>query len=338
MIIVKIAQAISMVAKYLKAGLVPMLVSSPGIGKSQAVYQVAKQYNLKVIDIRLSQCDPSDLNGFPSLQDGKARYLPMDTFPLEGDPLPVGYDGWLIFFDEATSAPKAVQAASYKIILDRMVGQCKLHKNVAMVCAGNLATDGAIVEEMSTALQSRLVHIQVEVDTEEFNTNAALNNYDHRITSYMNDMPDAVSSFDPDHTEETFACPRTWEFVDRILKSVDLKDPDMLPMLSGAVSEGVARQFLVFCDIHESLPKFDKIEANPTGIDMPAARSVLWALTGSIAYKVSKDSLAPIMQFIKRMPVEFQVVCLREMIRRKKDLLKHQAMQEWIATSGVELF
>jgi len=46
----------------LKVGLVPMLVSSPGVGKSTIIKELAKKNNLKVIDLRLSQCDPTDLN------------------------------------------------------------------------------------------------------------------------------------------------------------------------------------------------------------------------------------------------------------------------------------
>jgi MoxR-like ATPase len=59
---VKISQAIRLISKYLKASLVPMVVGSPGCGKSAIVHQIAEQYNLKLIDLRLSQCDPTDLN------------------------------------------------------------------------------------------------------------------------------------------------------------------------------------------------------------------------------------------------------------------------------------
>lgn len=45
----------------LHAGLVPMLHGSPGIGKSDIARMVAKHMNLKLIDIRLGQCDPTDL-------------------------------------------------------------------------------------------------------------------------------------------------------------------------------------------------------------------------------------------------------------------------------------
>ena len=44
------------------AGHVPMLTSSPGLGKSSIAAQIAKKHNLKLIDIRLAQSDPTDLN------------------------------------------------------------------------------------------------------------------------------------------------------------------------------------------------------------------------------------------------------------------------------------
>ena len=102
--------------------LTPFLKGSPGIGKSDIYKQIAKRYQLKLIDVRLSQCDPTDLAGFPFLNGDKASYKPMDTFPLESDPIPAGYKGWLILLDEINSAALAVQAASYKLTLDRMVG------------------------------------------------------------------------------------------------------------------------------------------------------------------------------------------------------------------------
>jgi len=52
--------------------------------------------------------------GFPTLNKDRTRshYAPPSTFPLEGDPIPEGYAGWLVLMDEINSAPKAVQAAA----------------------------------------------------------------------------------------------------------------------------------------------------------------------------------------------------------------------------------
>ena len=205
---VRISQAASMVAKFIRTKIVVMLHGSPAIGKSAIVQQIANEYGLKLIDLRLAQCDPTDLAGFPTITGEKASYKPMDTFPIEGDTVPKGYNGWLLFLDELNSAPPAIQSAAYKVILDRMVGNHKLHKNVAIVAAGNLETDNAIVQPMSTALQSRMAHLELVVDSKEWVDWASSNEIDHRITSYINFRPDALYTFSPDHTDKTYASPR----------------------------------------------------------------------------------------------------------------------------------
>ena len=324
-----------MIAKYIQAKIVPMLTGSPGMGKSAIVKDIAKTYNLKLIDLRLSQCDPTDLMGFPSIQGQRAGYLPMETFPLEGDPIPEGYSGWLLFLDEFNSASIAVQAAGYKLILDRMVGQKNLHKHVAVVCAGNLETDGAIVNPMSTAMQSRLAHLELMTNTNEWLDWAYENGIHRFITSYIKFKPGNLYAFSPDHTDKTYACSRTWEFANRVLKVTDTDDKDLLPMLAGVLSEGVAREFIGFTKIDKDLPKITQIMESPNSVRVPDEPSVLFALTGSISHHANKDNLPPLITYIKRLPKEFQVVTLRETLRRQKDLLSHPAMQEWVGTAGI---
>lgn len=340
---VKASQAMSMITSYIRANLVPLLTGSPGCGKSQIVYQIAAEHNLKVIDLRLAQCDPTDLGGFPHtwVDDNgikRAGYIPMETFPIKGDPLPEGYDGWLLFLDELTSASTAVQAASYKVILDRAVGIHKLHKNVAIVAAGNLETDNAIVNSMSTALQSRLVHMELVIDYKEWLDWASSNDIDHRITSYINFKPGNLYTFDPNHTDDTYAAPRTWEFSSRLIKQETLKSGNILPLLAGTISEGVAREFLGFCSIFDRLPSFQTIIDTPLVIPVPDEPSILFALTGSISHNVDKTNLSAAMEFVKRIPVEFQVVCLREIVRRKKELIAEPAINQWITDSAANLF
>ena len=335
---IKISQAARMITAAIKAKVVPMLKGSPGTGKSQIIYQIAEEYNLQVIDIRLSQCDPTDLAGFPTITGDKADYLPMKHFPIEGDPLPPGKTGWLLFLDEATSALPAIQAAAYKLVLDRMVGSHHLHKKVAMVLAGNLETDGAIVHAMSTALQSRLMHLELAVDAGEWNDWAISKDIDQRITSFIKYKPGQLYTFQADHTDSTYACPRTWEFADRLLKVMEPDSPDLLAMLSGTLSEGVAREFLVFCKIYQNLLTIPQIIDAPSTVKVPKEPSILFALTGSIAHNLSEDNRHELMKFITRLPVEFQQVCLREAIRRNKSMLTHPSVQKWIASSASNLF
>jgi MoxR-like ATPase len=107
--LVNISSAKELVYDVLKAKLVPFLQSSPGIGKSSLAKQLAEENDLELIDVRLSQLDPTDLSGLPFRKGDKAEYLPMNTFPLEGESVPEGKEGFLLLLDEFNSAPMSVR-------------------------------------------------------------------------------------------------------------------------------------------------------------------------------------------------------------------------------------
>lgn len=325
---VKISQARDIITSYIKARLVPMLVGSPGVGKSAIIHEIAKQYNLKVIDLRLSQCDPVDLLGLPTVNGTKASYRPLDTFPIEGDPIPQGYSGFLLFLDEMNGASPAVQMASYKLVLDRMVGTHKLHDKVAIVCAGNLETDNAIVQSMSTALQSRLVHLELAIDAKEWCDWAMSHDIDHRITSYIEFKPSALYTFHPDHSDKTYACPRTWEFANRLMGHIE--DSNAAAMFSGVLSEGVAREFLEFTKIYTQLPKMEDIVKAPTKVAVSDEPSILYAITGSLAEYTTHDNVESILQYTKRLPAEFQIIMLKSALKRHSDIQTHPAFKKWM--------
>lgn len=335
---VRISQAISMASKFLRAKLVPMVAGSPALGKSAIAKHIAKEYKLKLIDLRLSQCDPTEIMGFPKITGERAGYIPMETFPIEGDPIPEGYNGWLLFLDELNSASNAVQAAAYKLILDRMVGLKHLHTNVGIMCAGNLESDNAIVNTVSTALQSRLVHMELVVNIDDWTAWANANGVDHRITDFIAFKPNSLYTFQPDHTDSTYASPRTWEFADKVLKVTDELSEDTLPMLAGTLGEGVAREFLIFCKIYQTLPTINQILTDPDGTNVPKELSTLFALAGSLSQHTTMDTHGKIMKYLVRLPVEFQVVSLKTAIRRDMKLMSHPDTQAWLDRVGTTLF
>lgn len=310
----------SIAAKYilltLTAGLVPMVHGSPGIGKSEIVHQIAREFNLELIDVRLSQSDPTDLNGLIHNKGNKAGYLPMETFPIKGDKLPKGKNGWLIFLDEINSAPRSVQAASYKLTQDRMVGQNKLHEDVAIVCAGNLDTDNAIVNAMGTAMQSRLVHMELTVDSKDWLKWANKNRLDHRIISYISYRPNSLHLFDPDHSDKTFACPRTWHKLSKLLTEMDELSYDYVPLMEGTVGDGAANEFFQFSRVFDSLPDIRDIIANPMTAGLPNEPSSLYAMTGVLAEQINESNTESVLDYLERLPKEFQVLSIRNITNR----------------------
>lgn len=132
-----------------------MLWGPPGIGKSAIIKQFAKDLNLKVYDIRLTQIDSTDLRGVTYLDKETKRttnYLP-DFLPEKGELEAEGFVGAVFFLDEITAAEHRLRASSYQLVLDREVGHnYKLPKNVWVVAAGNGLEDGSIAFDMGKQL------------------------------------------------------------------------------------------------------------------------------------------------------------------------------------------
>lgn len=323
----------------IKAKLIPMLHGSPALGKSDIVKQVAEYFNLELIDFRLSQADPVLLMGFPSIPEGadKAGFTPLRNFPLEGDSLPKGKDGWFIFFDEINTAPQSVTAAAYKILLDRMVGDFKLHSNVVMAAAGNLASDKAITNRMSTALQSRLIHLTVIPDDTAWLDWAAQNDIDYRVRSFIKFKPELLHKFNPNHDDHTFPAPRTWDFLSRLIKNWGDIPTSKLPLLMGTVGKGAAIEFKAFTDVMEELPDFQQILSNPEGITIPDDPSTLYAITGLIGHKANTDNIDTLMKLVNRFPKEFQVICLQDIIKHDDALCDSKSIEDWINNNSAAM-
>jgi len=322
------------------AGLVPFVQSSPGMGKSAITKSIADELNLKLIDHRLSTSAPEDLSGLPEFYtneqgERRARFVPFgDLFPLEGDPLPAGKDGWLLFLDEMNSASKPVQAASYKLILDKMTGQRHLHSNVAMVAAGNLSTDRAITTNLSTAMQSRVVHLEMRVSFDEWLMDVALKEgYDSRIVAFLSQFPSKLMDFKPDHNDKTFCCPRTWEFVERMINGKPVTDASSL-LLAGTITQGVAVDFVQFCQIYANLITIDRIVADPENCPLPNEQSMRWATITHMMEKVTEQNFEKVSQYADRFTMDFRILFYRSVLIRQPKLRSHSAFINALASLG----
>ena len=346
--VVNMTQAAKFIKAVLQVKLVPYIAGSPGMGKSAMIQAIAEEFNLFLIDIRLAQEDPTTINGFPDLTNGRSCYAPPKRFPLKGDLLPLKVDnkanriayndalkskdvkviqafqdkncyaGFLIFFDELPSAPKSIQAASYKIILDRMIGDKELHQNAFMIAAGNLLTDGAIVYEMGSALRSRLVHIHVKSDPEEYLAIAPKINLDMRMQSYLGYQKSKVNTFDEYNkgsADETFCCERTWHMASKIIQGVcpDQNAPvgdEWSTLLQGTLGSN-ALEFVQYTHAFKHLPTFAEVLANPTSTLVPSKPAVRWLLVGMLVGNADMNNIDTVMDYVARLPQEFQFAMVK---------------------------
>lgn len=333
------------VTEILMAGLVPFVRSSPGMGKSAIIKAIAEEYSMVLIDIRLSTCAPEDLTGLPFFDNGIAKFMPFDMFPIEGTPIPPGKNGWIIFLDEFNSAPKSVQAAAYKLVLDKMVGTNKLHPQVMIVAAGNLDTDRAITNNIGTALQSRFIHLEMFLKTDsmgqqaEFLEDVAFKyDWDKRVVAYIGMNPGALMDFRPDHNDKTFCCPRTWDFCQALIKGKEFtfvqNGQDQVyemdakaPMIAGTITSGEAMKFINFTKVYQNLPKINDIMRDPDGAPVPSDPPVRYATVTMLMELTTEDTFQKITQYLNRMTSELRVLYFRGLMIKKPQLRSHPAFR-----------
>lgn len=287
-------------------GIVPYIVSPPALGKSALVAAFAKQHKLKLIDLRLSSLEPCDISGAIRVSGNLAQYVPFDVFPIQGTKLEEGYEAWLLFLDELPSAHRQVISAAYKLVLDRAVGQFKLADNCFIVCAGNSLSDNAIVNEIGTAMQSRMIQYNLKVTTEDWlNTVAIPQGYDSRIIAFLTANPDKISTFDPKLVEESFASPRTYDFVNRILSLTDPSEPISKVLhatLIGALGSEAGTAFMSFLKVYEKIPTVQEALTKPLTAKLPTDNESQWAMLCSLMAVENPEDLRKAIPYVDRFP------------------------------------
>lgn len=322
-------QVRSFIVDTMYAGLVPFVQSSPGMGKSSIMHSIADEMGLHLIDHRLSTSAPEDMSGLPEFYtdasgNRRSRFVPFDIFPIAGDTPPNGKQGWMLFLDEANSGTKMVQAACYKLILDKMTGQYPLHERVAITMAGNLASDRAIVNSLSTAMQSRIVHLEMEVSHREWLEDVAFaQGYDDRVVAFLNWKEDYLMDFRPEHQEKTFCCPRTWEFVNKMLANGAEVTDAKTALFAGTITSGVAVDFVQFCQIYKDLITIEDVLRDPRGTPVPSGADRRWAVVSHLMNKVTDKTFSDVVDFINRMDLSFRVLFYRGLLVQQPALRQH---------------
>ena len=298
-----------------------MIWGGAGVGKSSVVRQIAQELGRKLVDIRLSLIDPTDLRGFPYRDGGAMRWAPACFLPQDRDATDI------LFLDEVNSAPPAVQAAAYQLILDRKIGEYILPEHVSVVAAGNRETDRGITYTMASPLANRFLHIDpFEVNFEDWRTWALTNKLRAEVINFINFRPALLNDFDG--TKKAFPTPRTWEFVHRILEDRNVQEIERA-MIGGAVGEGAGAEFAGFLKIFRNLPNPDVVLMNPKTAEVPTDPATLYALCGALSVRASEANFERMVQYCGRMKPEFQVLAIRDSVKRTPELAQLQAFTQW---------
>lgn len=203
------------------------------------------------------------------------------------------YKKCILFLDEFNTAPPAVQASAYQLVLDRRAGTYRLPDNVVIIAAGNRENDQGVTYKMPAPLRNRMIHMEVKVDFESWMDWATgIGNQHPEVVSFIWNKKDALSDFDPSSASRAFASPRSWSFASKLLYQAQAGGADesiITDLIAGAVGEGLATAFMAWRRIGQNLPAPEKILNGDVTVLKNKDISAQYSLMMSLNYELREN-------------------------------------------------
>lgn len=161
------------------------------------------------------------------------------------------------------------------------------------------------------------------------------NDIDHRIVAFVNFDNNMLMNFNPDHEDNTFACPRTWEFLNRTMKDIDIDRVAHTPRIVGTIGNAAGQEFISFCEVYNDLPKWEHL-VDPKINDAlkpppePAAR---FAVVSWIGTELAEDEVEVVLPYVKKFGGDFQMLFCRHILRRFPNMDRKSKLFATFSTS-----
>src|SRR5713226_571020 len=169
-----------------------LLLSPPGVGKSDVVRQAAADAGLPCKSLLGTQIAPEDVSGIPRIVGERSVFCPPRVL------LPEKPEPFCLFLDELPACTPDVQKAFYALLLERRLGEHPLPAGTWVVAAGNRVEDRSLIRALSSALVNRVIILQVRVDVGEWLTWARGQRIRSDVLQFIEDHRTALERPVPD--------------------------------------------------------------------------------------------------------------------------------------------
>jgi hypothetical protein len=306
-----------------------LLLSAPGMGKSEMIYEAAREAGLPCRSLLGTQIAPEDVSGIPRIIGERSVFCPPRIL------LPERPEPFCLFLDELPACAPDVQKAFYSLLLERRLGEHALPRGTWVVAAGNRLQDRALVRAMSSALINRVTILQLRVDIEEWLSWAQRSRVRSEIRSFIATVPDALMRPVP-ADPVPFSTPRAWALLSRALDMAErsslLSSETRRALAFGRLSPEDAAMFCALAEeaigaVHPLADYIRKPELLPQG------ETARWFILDCIRQFVRDgraDDLNPraINRFLRSLSTEHQLILMTDMVEKWGSLGADRAMYD----------
>jgi hypothetical protein len=301
-----------------------LIKGAPGIGKSDIVAQAAAAAGFDLVISHPAISDPTDFKGLPAIMpDGKsAEFLPFGDL----NRLITASKPTVAFADDIGQAPPSVQAALMQPLQARRINGHKISDHVVFCGATNDTKHMAGVGGMIEPVKSRWdTIVELEVSMDDWCLWALDHKMPPEVIAFIRFRPQLLHDFKATRELTNSPCPRTVASVGKWL-NVGVRDHDTL---KGAVGEGFATEFVGFLGMYGQLPSLDGILLTPDTSPVPDKPNALYAVISGLARKAAPGNAERLFRYLKRLPKEFEVCCVRDTSRLCSAIQNTHSYIEW---------
>jgi hypothetical protein len=283
-----------------------ILWGGPGTGKTSVVRALSDALGLMCEVVIAAIREPSDFAGLPVVTTGGVEMAP----PAWARRLAEKGSG-VLFLDEISTAPPAVQAALLRVVLEGTVGDLQLPSAVTIVAAANPVDQAADGWDLSAPLANRFCHLTwitsatevaegmvsgfpvptgVVIDPDKQRN--AMSGWRSVVSSFLMARPALVHGL-PEGAGASLAwpSPRSWTMATELMsaaEAADLSPGVQALLLRGAVGAAAAAEFTQWKDALD-LPDPEVSLADPASFRMPARTDKAYAALTSLVSVVTNN-------------------------------------------------
>ncbi|ATW23646.1 AAA family ATPase [Candidatus Formimonas warabiya] len=294
----------------IQAGVPILTWGPPGVGKTATITMLTDVLALPLEVVLASIREPSDFSGLPVIRKEGVRMEP----PAWAHRLAQAGKG-VLFLDEISTAPPAVQSALLRVVLERVVGDLALPAGVSVVASANPPEQAVGGWDLSAPLANRFCHLFWSLDVQYWVEGMiggwSISDLPHLppvwenslakkqalVASFIRHRPHLLLQVPKDEAQagKAWPSPRSWDMAARLLaaaESVQAEEDVVASLVTGCIGEGTCLEFLAWCrDL--DLPDPEEVLANPSRLRLPdrgdQAFAILTAITAAAIGRLTKE-------------------------------------------------
>ena len=294
------------IAIAVQAGEPILLWGDPGIGKSSNIYALGQALELTTEVVIASLREPADFNGLPVVMNpndstGTAR---VSMAPPAWALKLLAAKSGLLVFDELSGAPPAVQQATLRVVLERVVGDLALPKTVSVIAAANPASSTTATWELTAQLANRFCHLDWPLDTDAWCSGMVAgfprpevpklpDNWRDRIpqkkalvAAFIKRRPELLLKVPKSNADagREWPSPRSWDMAARLWAAADAAgvETEVRNVLVGGCVGPAATEFFTWID-EFNLPDPEELLENPTSLEIGDRGDLVYVALAAVA-------------------------------------------------------